>query len=137
VVTGTTGSATAAGAYTYVSPVPPVPVITGITPSHGLAAAKPSVTLTGINFTDTTEIYVDGDKVMTPITPGVNTLTFAMPPGNAGTVEIVVKDGTSASAAAFYTYTVAVNLGIPKITWSSRTNDERGTYFKTVEIDIE
>lgn len=100
-------SATSAGAnYLYVTPL----AVTGVSPASGPTAGGNTVTITGTDFTDVSIVNF-GSVPATNFTVDSDTqITATAPAGTAGTVNVLVFNGTSTSAASAadqYTYQAA------------------------------
>ncbi len=94
------GTATAAGAYTFV----PAPTITSVTPAAGPDVGGETVTITGANLTGTTSVTF-GVVPATSFTVDSDTQITATTPAGVGTVAVSVTTvGGTANAANAYTY---------------------------------
>ena len=94
------GTATAAGAYTFV----PAPTILSVTPAAGADVGGETVTITGANLTGTTSVTF-GVVPATSFTVDSDTQITATTPAGVGTVAISVTTvGGTANAANAYTY---------------------------------
>jgi hypothetical protein len=102
-VTTPGGSTTTALEYYYVTPL----AVTGVSPSSGPTAGGNTVTITGTDFTDVSIVNF-GSAPATSFTVDSDTqITAVAPAGTAGTVDVLVFNGTSTnatSAADQYTY---------------------------------
>ncbi|GAA2374743.1 hypothetical protein GCM10010170_078020 [Dactylosporangium salmoneum] len=103
-VTTPNGSATAAGAYTYVAP----PSITSVSPTSGSTAGGTSVTITGTGFTGATLVRFGGTAAGPIVVNSDTSITASTPAHAAGTVglEVTGPGGTDLMIAA-YTYVAA------------------------------
>jgi hypothetical protein len=80
-----------------VTPSAPPPVITEVNPSSGPTAGGTSVTITGANFTGTTEVTFGGVAALFLVSSDTS-ITAITPAGEAGTVDVQVTTSVSASA---------------------------------------
>jgi serine/threonine protein kinase len=99
-----TPSGTSAIQFTYV--VPP-PALTGISPTSGPTGGGTVVTLTGTGLAGATGVSFGG--VPGTITADTATqITVTSPPGNAGTVNVIVTTRAGTSNAEQFTYVVII-----------------------------
>ncbi|MGA2616656.1 MAG: IPT/TIG domain-containing protein, partial [Thermoguttaceae bacterium] len=110
VVVGAVGANRAQGAaYVFAPPAVAGPVVTGISPSHGLTAGGTTVTITGANLAKATKVFFGAKPAK--IKSDTNTQIVAISPaGTAGTadVTVVTAEGTSTTSAADqFTYLAA------------------------------
>lgn len=97
---------TAADEFTYVTPPPVLPTITGISPDTGPAAGGTDVTITGSNLLNVTSVSFGSATAAFAIIDA--TTISAVSPAGTGTVHITVTDGSATSAisaADEFTYT--------------------------------
>jgi hypothetical protein len=98
------GSATATGAYTYV----PAPAIFALTPDNGPDTGGTPVTITGIAFTTTTSVTIDGIEVPFTVVDDIQ-ITFTTPAHIPGPVDVTVTTAAgSATAVEGFLYTSGV-----------------------------
>ncbi|GAA1778304.1 hypothetical protein GCM10009748_08580 [Agromyces lapidis] len=84
----------------------PAPELSALAPSEGPTAGGTSVTVTGTDLGDATEVTVDGVSV--PFTQVSDTeITFVTPPHAAGPVDVVVTTAGGESNALPFTYLAA------------------------------
>jgi adenosylcobinamide amidohydrolase len=96
-----TPGGTTAVQFTYVAP----PVLTGISPTNGAAGVRTVVTLTGTALAGATGVSFGG--VAGTITADSATqITVTSPPGNGGTVNVIVTTPSGTSNAEQFTYAV-------------------------------
>jgi hypothetical protein len=89
--TGGTSATSAADQFTYVA----APTITSVSPNAGTRAGSTSITITGTNLTEATDVTIDDVSVAFT---GTTTLTFTTPAHAGGTVSIeVTSPGGTAS----------------------------------------
>jgi len=107
-VSGVGGSATDAGAFTYV--IPPPPTITSVNPSSGSTGGGTTVDLSGTNLLYATSITFGGSSG-TLVTDSATAISVTTPPGAAGAADVVVNtaDGTTTDAGGF-TYVAAPTI---------------------------
>lgn len=101
VVTGSCGSTTLAGAFTYYAPAP---VITGVVPSGGPLAGGNTVAVTGSNFASGATVTLGGRAVLNLAIASESSLSFTAPAGTPGTVSLVVTNPDGSSATSNYLY---------------------------------
>src|SRR5262249_9791428 len=89
VVTTSRGSATLAGGFTYIAPIP-VPVISGLTPNSGGIAGGTAVTLTGTDFTGASEVTFGGVPGTALNVVDATTISVTTPAHAAGSVDVIV-----------------------------------------------
>ena len=106
------GTATAAGAYTYVAP----PTIAGVDPPNGPTAGGQEVTISGTNLNGTTSVTFGGTAA-TITGKTATTVTALTPARAAGAVNVVVTaTGGSVTAAGAYTYLAPPTIsGVPSL----------------------
>ncbi len=105
----------------YTSPIPPVPVVSAISPASGPAAGGTSITVTGTGFTGATGVQF-GPNPAVSFSVVSNTQLTATSPAGAGTVDVVVNTlgGKSATSAANrFTYS---DTPVPTVTGISPTS---------------
>lgn len=114
-VTVTTAGGTSdtgpADQFTYLTPPPPAPVVTGVSPASGSSAGGAHVTITGTNLTGGAVTF--GLDAATGVTCAATSCTATAPPGAGGVVHVRVTTagGTSArSSADRYTYVAATKV---------------------------
>ena len=98
-----TSATSAADQFTYA----PVPAVTSLSPSSGLAAGGTSVVITGTGLANATAVKFGSTAATTIVSDTATQIVVASPPGVAGTVDVTVvtAGGTSApSAADRFTY---------------------------------
>ncbi|PIZ04590.1 MAG: hypothetical protein COY58_03405 [Gammaproteobacteria bacterium CG_4_10_14_0_8_um_filter_38_16] len=107
VVTTKGGSATSAQTYAYVVPTP---TITSIAPNSGWTDGGASITITGANFSGTTNVSFGGVNAPSfAVNNDGTAITVVTPPHVAGTYPIIVSTAGSVSAttnANQYTYNI-------------------------------
>ena len=100
------GNSNAGAAYVFATP----PTVTLIGPSQGPLGGGTSVTITGTNLDNATEVYFGATPVTTFTSDTDNQIVLNSPAGNAGTVDVTVvtAGGASASSSAdLFTYVAA------------------------------
>lgn len=110
-VSGTTGSATKTGAFTYSNTAPAnPPTVSSLDVTQGPAAGGTRVTVTGTNLTGATSITVGGTAA--PLgTITSTTVAFTTPAKTAGTYSVAVTTpGGTATLESAYTYLAAPTL---------------------------
>jgi Ca2+-binding RTX toxin-like protein len=86
---------------------PPLPVITGISPTHGPITGGTSVTIAGTHLTAATAVTFGGAEATSFIVNSDTAITATAPTGTAGVVDVQVATSAGASAqtaADRYTY---------------------------------
>jgi hypothetical protein len=109
-ITVTTTTGTSSGSYT-LTINEATPTITGISPTSGMSAGGTSVSITGTNFIDATNVYF-GTAAATGLTVNSATSISVVSPAGTGTVDVTVVTpiGTSAvSSEDQFTYTLAIS----------------------------
>jgi hypothetical protein len=105
---GGTTATSAADQFTYV--LPPVPTVTGVSPTSGPSTGGSTVTLTGTGFAGATAVNFGANNPAAFFTVNSSTsMTVTSPPGPLATVDVTVTTpgGTSpTSGADRFTYTV-------------------------------
>ncbi|OWK39897.1 Flagellar hook-length control protein FliK [Fimbriiglobus ruber] len=107
---GGTSATSTADQFTYlimVSPPPPAPAVTGISPSSGPTAGGTLVTITGSGLANAT-VVAFGGAAGTIVSDTATQIVAAAPAGATGTVDVAVftAGGTSAASTAdHFTYT--------------------------------
>ncbi|WP_407567110.1 IPT/TIG domain-containing protein [Polymorphospora sp. A560] len=99
----TPGGTVAAGQYTHL----PVPVVTSVSPSSGPVAGGTTVTITGTDLEDATEVTFGPGRRATDLVCTATSCSVTAPAGPAGTVHVQVISPTGTSAtndADRYTY---------------------------------
>ncbi|MCA1668273.1 MAG: IPT/TIG domain-containing protein [Thermomicrobia bacterium] len=92
---------TVTGGYTYVAP----PTVSGVTPAAGTTAGGVSVTITGTNFTDVTDVTFGGTAATTFSVVGDTQITATAPAHAIGPVDVVVTAaGGSVTAPTTFTF---------------------------------
>src|SRR5260370_24519960 len=76
----------------------PNPIISGVNPNTGSALGGTAVTINGTNFTGTVSVTFGGVAALGFHVVSNNQVTATAPGHNAGTVDIVVTNGTGPSA---------------------------------------
>ncbi|AGZ45137.1 IPT/TIG domain-containing protein [Actinoplanes friuliensis] len=101
------GSSTATEDSTFTYLTPPVPAITGVTPSSGLTYLRTPVVITGENFTDSTKLTLDGVALSyTKVSSTQIKATLPVHAAGAAGLQLTTPGGTSATgSAAQFTYT--------------------------------
>ncbi len=85
------------------------PVVSSVTPSHGLASGGTTVTITGAYFSHVAAVNFGANNPATIISSTPTTIVVTSPPGAVGAVDVVVstRQGTSAASTADqFTYLV-------------------------------
>ena len=110
-VTATTAAGTSAASpgdvFTYLTPPPPAPTVTGVSPAEGPVSGGNTVTVSGTHLAGGTVTF---GLIDVPANCAANACTAIAPSGGAGPVNLLVitAGGTSgATAADRYTYTGA------------------------------
>jgi hypothetical protein len=108
------GDVTAAGAFTYAaapppSPAPSSPTFTAINPSSGDSAGGTSVTITGTNLGNITNVTLGGVALTALSSVDAQTITGTTPPHDAGDVDLVLSGDPSGdvTAGAAFRYAAA------------------------------
>ena len=99
-----TSATSPADQYTYAA----APTITSLSPSSGPLGGGTRVTITGGGFTGATQVIFGGLPATTFNVTSDSSITATSPPGNAGTVDVLVVTASSlslTSAADQFTYT--------------------------------
>jgi hypothetical protein len=115
---------TPADQYTYVAAVP---TVTGVSPSADTTAGGTTITITGSNFSNATQVWFGSVASPSFTINSDNSLSVLDPAQAAGTVDITVVNpaGTSALGAGDrFTYSAAPN--IPAVTGLSATSGPTG-----------
>jgi len=101
VVTTPGGTATATGAFTYVSP----PTISSVSPSSGALAGGTAITITGTNLTGATSVTVGGSAATSVVVVSATSITAVTPAGTLGAKNVVLTTpGGTATATNAFTY---------------------------------
>ena len=120
---GGRSAATPADQFTFVTPPPPTPIVTSISPNSGSAAGGNTVTINGGNFTNVTSVKF-GTVAATFTVVDTVVITVTSPAGAAGSivdVTVTTNGGTSATSTADqFTYTAA--SAAPTVTGVSPNN---------------
>lgn len=124
-------SATAVDAFCYEDkPVPPLPVLNGISPSSGLEGVATSVSIPGKNFRKGPNFKVTVGGVDATVTGVYDNRVVAKVPTTlpAGTYDVVVinDDGTQATLPNAYTYTPKPTPPAPTLTKISPSSGMEG-----------
>lgn len=87
---------------TYSSAGPPAPAITSLSPDNGTTLGGTTVTLTGTDFTDASEVTFDGTPGTSLVVVNDTTVTIVSPAHAAGSVRVAITtpSGTSPDTAA-------------------------------------
>ena len=121
---GGTTAVIAADKYTYVTP--PVPTVTGVSPTSGPSTGGTTVSLTGTGFSGATAInFGSNDPAIFYTINSPTSITVTAPPGVLGLNDITVTTpgGTSpTSAADRFTYTVPPAPAVTKVAPASGPN---------------
>jgi hypothetical protein len=109
IVTSPVGASTGGtGAFTYVTPPPPVapaPTVTLVAPNNGTTLGGTSVTITGTDFTGATLVAIGGNPATNLIVVNSTTITATTPAHAAGTVDVVVVTPSGpGTGSGLYTY---------------------------------
>ena len=108
VVTTVGGSATKAGAFTYV----PAPTIASVSPSSGPVVGGTSITISGANLAGAT-VTIDG-KAATSVVASASLITARTPAGAVGAKSVLVTTvGGVATKLNGFTYTSSFTGGMP------------------------
>ncbi len=105
-ITNPQGTGTLVNGYTYLASAP---TITSISPTSGFTTGGTSVTITGTDFTDATNVTFGSTEASSFNIDSSTSITAVSPAGSAGVVDITVTtpSGTSTiSSADQFTYTV-------------------------------
>lgn len=98
-VTTPGGTATSANAFTVTTVVPPAPTIQSFTPTSGPVGTK--VTITGTNFTGTTQVTFAGASATFTVVSGTS-ITAIVPTGaRNGSIAVTTPGGTATSSRTF------------------------------------
>jgi hypothetical protein len=120
---GTTTTSTA-DQFNYTSP--PVPTVTGVSPSSGPSTGGNTVTVTGTGLTGASAVnFGAGDPAVFFTVNSPTSMTVTAPPGALGIVDVTVTTpGGSSSAAAgdHYTYVVPPTPAVTGVSPSSGPN---------------
>ena len=105
-IAGASGSSSADN-YTYTSP--PVPTVSGVSPSSGPTTGGTTVTITGTGLSSATSVdFGPGNTSQNFTVDNPTTITAVVPSGALGTADVTVttSEGTSSTSAADqFTYT--------------------------------
>lgn len=102
--------------------------VNAVTPSTGSTAGGTSVTITGTNFSGTPTVTFGGTAATGVTLVDQNKITAVTPAGSAGTVNVVVSDGTnSATLTGGFTY-----FAPPTVTTIPRSGGLTGTQTITI-----
>ncbi len=113
---GGTSATSAADQFTYAA----APTVTALSANRGPTSGGGTVTLTGTNFTDATDVSFGGAAAAFLVVDATNIVVFALPAHAAGLVNVIVTTPGGASAAAAaneFTY-----VGPPAVTSVSPTS---------------
>lgn len=102
------GTITSPASSSFTITAPPLPVVTGVSPTSCLANGGTQITLSGTGFTGVTEVYFGAAVVTTPNIISDTSLTVTAPANPVGTVDVKVKtpywtSETNANAKLTYT----------------------------------
>ena len=104
-VTTSGGTATKAGAFTYVALA--VPTITSVSPASGPSSGGTAFTIIGTNLTGATSVQVNGVAATNVVVVNATTITARTPAGTAGAKSVAVTTaGGVATKASAFTYVV-------------------------------
>ena len=97
---GGTSATAVADHFTYTSPPPPAPTVTGLAPTSGPATGGTPVTITGTNFTGATSVKFASATATFSVTDATH--IAATSPAGSGTVDVTVMTagGTSATGSS-------------------------------------
>jgi hypothetical protein len=132
---GGTSAATSADRYSYVSPPPATPTVSGVSPSSGPTGGGTSVSISGTGFTGATAVRFGGTEA-TAFTVTSDTAITATTPAGSGTTDVVVTTagGTSPTGTADqFTYTDSPPPS-PSITPVGSLADSAGTGASSMSV---
>jgi trimeric autotransporter adhesin len=111
----TSESATQAGAaYVFKDFVSLIPTVASVTPDSGRAMGDTLVTITGTNFTGASQVTFGGTPATDLTVINATSLTCITPPGNDGTVSVIVTTpyGSNAENTLFTYQNVAPDIAV-------------------------
>ena len=115
-VTTLGGTATAAGAFTYLAAAP---TIASVSPTSGSALGATKITIVGTNLTGASSVTVGGKSATSVVVVNATTITAMTPSGTVGAQDVAVTtSGGTATAPSAFTYVAAA----PTITSVSPTS---------------
>ena len=115
-VTTSGGTATAAGAFTYLAAAP---TIASVSPTSGSALGATKITIVGTNLTGASSVTVGGKAATSVVVVNATTITAMTPSGTVGAQDVAVTtSGGTATAPSAFTYVAAA----PTITSVSPTS---------------
>ena len=115
-VTTSGGTATAAGAFTYLAAAP---TIASVSPTSGSALGATKITIVGTNLTGANSVTVGGKAATSVVVVNATTITAMTPSGTVGAQDVAVTtSGGIATAPSAFTYVAAA----PTITSVSPTS---------------
>ena len=99
-MTTPSGTASAADAFTYVTPPT---TISSVSPTSGSTAGGTAITITGTSLTNVTSVTVDGVAATSVVVVSSTSVTAVTPAGTVGAKNVVVTtpNGTASAADAF------------------------------------
>ncbi|WP_255447575.1 IPT/TIG domain-containing protein [Schumannella sp. 10F1B-5-1] len=108
-------SATLAGGFTFQTPQPLVPAITGVAPQRGPETGGQTVVITGSNFTGASAVTFDGVGATAFTVNSPTQITATTPPHAAGTIGVAVTTpvGTSGTSPYVYEPVIAITAVTP------------------------
>lgn len=112
---GGTSPAVVGDHFTYVTPPPAAPTITGISPNSGSTTGGTSITITGTNFINVTNVTIAGISVSYTVVNST-TITATTPAHAAGVTDVRVTNVTGVSpivTADQFTFTSTIILPSP------------------------
>lgn len=106
VVATTAGGASAPGSATYTYELPPVPVVTAVSPAMGPATGGQKVTITGEHLFGSTIRFGGVAVPFNQVTCTASECTAVQPPGAPGTVQVTATtEGRTSTTSASFTNT--------------------------------
>ena len=104
-VTTSGGTATAAGAFTYLAAAP---TIASVSPTFGSALGATKITIVGTNLTGANSVTVGGKSATSVVVVNATTITAMTPSGTVGAQDVAVTtSGGTATAPGAFTYVAA------------------------------
>ena len=113
---------------------PPVPTVTGVSPSSGSTLGGTSVTITGTNFTGATAVTFGGNPASGVVVVNDTTIMAVTPAGAAGTSEVTVFNPTVGDAVFLFTYVtpnVPPSFNLPE-SWAAWIPRDSNRTWKTL-----